>query len=76
MQTYKSIPSPPLYRMATPIMTGNPAMQQFLQEQYRRQQQFRTIFEPGGPITKREAHARAFQALLAARQAAMEQQRR
>lgn len=61
--------------MATPIMTGNQAMQQYLSEQYRRQQQYRTMWN-FWPMTKKEAHAAAFQRLLAAKRQAEMMQRR
>ncbi len=62
--------------MATPIMTGNRQMQQYLQQQYEQAHRFHSIFEYERGLTKREAHAVAFQQLLAARRAAMEQQQR
>jgi hypothetical protein len=61
--------------MATPIMTGDPAMQQYLRMQYERYHRFHSIFEFNPGLTKQEAHAAAFQAMLAAKRAA-EQQRR
>lgn len=62
--------------MATPIMSNNPQMIAYLKQQYEQAHRFHSIFEYERDLTKREAHAAAFQALLAARQAAMEQQRR
>lgn len=55
--------------MATPIMSGNPAAQAYLQQQYSRMQQYRTFWN-WQPMTKKEAHAAAFQRLLAAKRQA------
>jgi hypothetical protein len=57
-------------------MSNNPQMIAYLKQQYEKAHRFHSIFEYERGLTKREAHAAAFQALLAARQAAMEQQRR
>lgn len=58
--------------MSTPIMTGDPALQNYLRMQYERYHRFHSMFEFERGLTKREAHAAAFQAMLAAKQ----QQRR
>jgi len=62
--------------MATPIMTGNRQMQEYLRQQYEQAHRFHSIFEYERGLTKREAHAVAFQQLLAAKRAAESQQRR
>jgi len=62
--------------MATPIMTGNRQMQEYLRQQYGQAHRFHSIFEYERGLTKREAHAVAFQQLLAAKRAAEAQQRR
>jgi hypothetical protein len=62
--------------MATPIMSNNPQMIAYLKAQYDRAHRFHSIFEFEPGLSKKEAHAVAFQQLLAAKRAAESQHRR